>query len=458
MSGDVSDAVDAAWWPCDDQGVGNDRLREAFEAENLTYEQVAAALNVDRKTVQRWVTEGRTPYPKHRRGVVALVGVPETELWPDALARLEPTQPLAKLGLEYDPSIPDTLDVVDKLGHADMERRAFLRSAIFAVGASAAPSRDWLLATIEEASTPTRRVSSDQVDAIRRTFGIFQELDVTRGGGHARQRLVDYMTTTVTPLLRSNDPTTDTGRALYEAGAEQLYLVGWMAFDDGEHSLAQRYLIQALRLAHEVASPELGAHVLAGLSDQANLTGHPDHALQLARAGRVGLQRGHSPACLADLWALQARAEAVLGDARAAAHSVNESERAAENIDPAEEAEWARFIPGAYLNGEYGHAFRDLGLPDETARFATLSAEGAQQQQRARRGALAQATLARAALERHDLDAAAAAGSEAVRLAATVQSSRCVDAVGDLRGRLHGHENSPLVAEFFELADALVPT
>lgn len=437
--------------------MGNDRLRDALNAKSLTYEQVAEAVGVDPRTARRWVTKGRTPYPKHRPKIAALVAVPEVELWPDAVPRLELNQPLAKLGLEYDPSIPETLDVVDKLGYADMERRAFLRSAMFAVGASAAPSRDWLLATIEEASTPTRRVTSEQVDAIRRTFGVFQELDVTRGGGHARQRLVDYLTTMVTPLLRSNDPTTDTGRALYEAGAEQLYLVGWMAFDDGEHSLAQRYLIQALRLAQEAGSPELGAHVLAGLSDQANLTGHPDHALQLARAGRVGLRRGHSPACLADLWALQARAEAVLGDASAAAHSVNESERVAEDINTDAEAEWAKFIPGAYLHGEYAHAFRDLGLPDETARFAALSVAGAQQQQRARRGALAQATLARAALDRHDLDAAASAGTEAVRLAATVQSSRCVEAVGDLRGRLHGHEKSPSVAEFFELADALVP-
>ncbi|MGC5022192.1 hypothetical protein [Micromonospora sp. DT47] len=48
-----------------------------------------------------------------------------------------------------------------------------------------------------------------------------------------------------------------------------------MAYDDGEHGLAQRYLIQALRLAQASNSTALGAYVLAGMSDQANLLGHP---------------------------------------------------------------------------------------------------------------------------------------------------------------------------------------
>src|SRR5205807_1350216 len=154
---------------------------------------------------------------------------------------------------------------------------------------------------------------------------------------------------------RSNDASTGAGRALYEAGAEQVCLIGWMAFDDGEPALGQRYAVQALRLAHEARSPELGAHVLAGLSSLTTDAGHPDHGLQLARAGRAGLRHGHSPACLADLWALQARAEAALGDHTAAVRSVIESERTAEGIHPEEEPEWARFIDQAYFNGQYAY-------------------------------------------------------------------------------------------------------
>lgn len=447
-----------------------DWLDELVRVRGLTQAKLADELDVAAETPGRWIRGVQNIYNHHREPLTKSLRITLEELdakeaayqrslpSPGSVSDHDAAATTDNVGTEYASSIPRTLDAVERLGHADMERRNFLKSTLFAVGVSVAPSRDWLIATVDEATASTRRIGSSQVDAIRRTFSVFQELDVMRGGGHARHQLAGYLTSTVTPLLRSNDPSTQTGQALYEAGAEQLYLIGWMAFDDGEHVLAQRYLIQALRLAQEAHSPELGAHVLAGLADQANLTGHPDHALQLARAGRAGLQQGHSPACLADLWALQARAEASLGDGPAVARSVLESERAAEKVQPDEEPEWARFIPGAYLHGEYANAFTDLDQPDEAASFARLSADEAHQQNRARRGSLAHAALARSALADHDLEAATGAATSTLRLAVTVESSRSVDAVDDLRTRLNEHRTSPVVAGFFDLADTLLPS
>lgn len=360
-------------------------------------------------------------------------------------------------GLVYAASIPATVETVAELGRSDVERRQFLTDAMFSVAASIAPSRDWLVATLEEATKARGTVSSASVETIRRTFGVFQELDVMRGGGHARLQLAAYLEQVVVPLLRDNDPDTDSGQALYAAASEQLYLLGWMAFDNSERAIAQRYLIQSLRLAEASANIELGAHVLAGLSDQATLTGHPDHGVQLARTGVAGLSRGHSPACLADLKALQARAEAVMGDGKAAARSVHLSERAFEQVILGHEREWARFIDVAYLNGEYAHAFRDLDRPQEAATFARRSADDAARQHRARRGSLANATMARAALADHDLAAATSAGLTAVRLAVTVKSSRSTDAVKDLRTRFEAHRQSPHIQDFFTQSDVLMP-
>jgi hypothetical protein len=168
----------------------------------------------------------------------------------------------------------------------------------------------------------------EEVANIRRMFGVFQEMDVMRGGGHARTTLVEYMNTNVLPLLRVPNESA-VKKALYEAAAEQAYLIGWMAYDDGQHGLAQRYLIQSLRLAEEGGSRALGAHVLAGLSDQTNLLGYPKEALALARTGRRGMEQGvgESTACLADLLVLEARALAALGEARHAAVTVAEAEK-----------------------------------------------------------------------------------------------------------------------------------
>jgi len=127
-------------------------------------------------------------------------------------------------------------------------------------------------------------------------------------------------------------------------------------------------------------------------------------------------------------------------------------------IVPGQEPEWARFIDKAYLNGEYAHTFRGLDRPDETAAFAARSAEEAYQQNRGRRGSLAHATLARAAMAHHDLESAATEAQITVRLAATVRSSRSIEAVSDLRNRLADHHDSLPVAEFFDLANTLLPS
>jgi lambda repressor-like predicted transcriptional regulator len=65
----------------------NERLRAALLERGMTPALLAKALQVDPKTVERWVTLGRAPYRKHRYAVAALLGMDESFLWPDALSR-----------------------------------------------------------------------------------------------------------------------------------------------------------------------------------------------------------------------------------------------------------------------------------------------------------------------------------------------------------------------------------
>jgi transcriptional regulator with XRE-family HTH domain len=66
--------------------VINDRLRDALLAARLTPEDLAADLGVNPKTVERWITRARLPYPQFRHRISVLVGKSESYLWPDALA------------------------------------------------------------------------------------------------------------------------------------------------------------------------------------------------------------------------------------------------------------------------------------------------------------------------------------------------------------------------------------
>ncbi|MFJ5664969.1 XRE family transcriptional regulator [Micromonospora chalcea] len=46
---------------------------------------VAEQVGVDPKTVERWITQGRVPYPRYRHAIAALVKESESYLWPDAM-------------------------------------------------------------------------------------------------------------------------------------------------------------------------------------------------------------------------------------------------------------------------------------------------------------------------------------------------------------------------------------
>lgn len=360
---------------------------------------------------------------------------------------------LGQRALRYHPDETTALTTVAEMGKADMDRRKLI-AAPFVLAALAGPSRDWLLATLGTVTGEQgpRRVGMEQVDGIRDMFRLFQELDVMRGGGHARTALVEYMSSYVLPLVRRDHGNEQVQRGLYEAAAEQAYLVGWMAYDDGLHGLAERYLIQSLRLAEASGNRVLGAHVLAGMSDQANLLGGPREALMLARAGQRGIQPDDSPACMTDLLVLEARALAALGEGAAAARQVAAAEATFGRVQPEEEPEWARFIDVAYFRGEAAQCFRDAGDVAQVDRFANESAAEAARQQRARRGALSHAALAAALVMRGEVEAAAAKGMQVVDLAATVNSSRCLETVRDLVGQLQPYTGLPEVAEFADHA------
>ena len=63
----------------------NETLCRALLRARLTEEDVATRLQVDPKTVRRWL-EGRLPYLRHRWALATLLGVDETDLWPQLRA------------------------------------------------------------------------------------------------------------------------------------------------------------------------------------------------------------------------------------------------------------------------------------------------------------------------------------------------------------------------------------
>ncbi|MFI6321556.1 XRE family transcriptional regulator [Nonomuraea sp. NPDC050556] len=67
--------------------MANERLRAALLSSGVTVAGLAEKIQVDPKTVERWITTDREPYRKHRYAAASALGVDETYLWPDAIKR-----------------------------------------------------------------------------------------------------------------------------------------------------------------------------------------------------------------------------------------------------------------------------------------------------------------------------------------------------------------------------------
>lgn len=65
--------------------MANERLRDSVHRAGLTPVELAQHVGVDPKTAERWITQDRAPYPRHRHAIAALLKESETYLWPSAI-------------------------------------------------------------------------------------------------------------------------------------------------------------------------------------------------------------------------------------------------------------------------------------------------------------------------------------------------------------------------------------
>lgn len=63
--------------------MANHRLRATMKAHSITEARLGELLDVDPKTVQRWVTKGRTPHRTTATKAADVLGVPPMWLWPE---------------------------------------------------------------------------------------------------------------------------------------------------------------------------------------------------------------------------------------------------------------------------------------------------------------------------------------------------------------------------------------
>ncbi|MEV6596116.1 Tat pathway signal protein [Actinoplanes sp. NPDC051346] len=226
----------------------------------------------------------------------------------------------------------DTVVGLTDLGRVDVNaaRRQVLLDVAYSVAALALPGSSWWTEQARRSRTPidSRRVGRADVEAVRDTVALFQQMDQRRGGGHARSAVVQYLTSDVAPLLRGSFAQDQVRRDMFSAAGELAYLSGWMAFDNAEHSVAQHYFNASIKLSAEAGDAAMAGHVLRAMAHQAVDLGHFRQALNLAAASMTSERYG----------AATPRERALLGVVHARALAANQQgKQAAQALILAEE-------------------------------------------------------------------------------------------------------------------------
>lgn len=371
-------------------------------------------------------------------------------------ARSQPAGPQAsddELGLEFSMDWMEGINTLTTLWRRDAGRRQFLRNAAYASTAFAVPVRRWLDLFGAQSATAATANEPPTVPTIREMTKTFRRLDNLYGAGQIRSAVVQYLDAEVAPVLRGGTPET-LGRAFLSSVAELTQLAGWLAYDCLDHSLGQRYFIQALRLAMGAQDRALGAEILAAMSHQAIFLGQPQPAVELAHAAHQTATRARMPALIAEASAMKAHAYALVGKEKECTDAITEAENVLGQADRTEGPHWISYLDEAYLAAISGHCFRKLGKQTQAERFARRSLDMSPGFVRGR--LFNNVLLAGAHVLKEDIDQACAVGHEALDLAGEVSSARAITYIGGLRQQLRPWRTDQRVKEFEDRAKIVV--
>jgi hypothetical protein len=297
------------------------------------------------------------------------------------------------------------------------------------------------------------------LEQIEQSIPLLQRLD-DANGGTAHLAYVGAQFRAVALLLRQGGHGANVERRLFVGLAELGQLAGWMAFDAGQHGLAQRYFFSALRSANQAGYQAMAAHVLADLAFQAASRAQPADAVSLGEAALTA-----APALPATV---RASVCTRLAYGYAIAGRMDDFDRAyGSALDrlasrgPDSEPAWMYFLTPNHLDTQAGYALVHAAVLSNDGpatarellrrgdRLLRTGAHAVSLDDPAQRRALFEgAWLAVAAAARGDVERACALGRIALTRTETVQSVRSIDVLRTLATVLRRRSRNEHVADF----------
>lgn len=296
-----------------------------------------------------------------------------------------------------------------------------------------------------------REVSEADVALLHSARGHYEHLYRNAGGVATRPRVVGFLTAQVAPLLRGGYGD-GTGRRLCRAAGALAAMGGICAYDADAQGLAQRYFHQALRLGKASGDRPFGGYVVALLVNQALFLGENRHAIACAEAVLRTANPHATPALATDLYAMQAKAYARLGDRRSAHSCMRRAEAHSGRIRREDEPEETGYVEPGLVEVRLAEALLVLGELDAAERYARDAArEPAHVRGRVNR----LATLTDVELRSGDLEQAAETAVRMVDTARGIESRRLRERMSGVRDHLLLHPGTPAAEAAVLIEEAL---
>jgi hypothetical protein len=357
----------------------------------------------------------------------------------------------ADAGLDFPRAPVDAVRVATAFW-SSVNHRGFLSGSSFAVSAFTTPVTRWLVQPTDEIAEHSgrRKVGLADLEELREAAHDARTWDSKYGGGNWKANSVTAcLRHRAAPLLASA-ATDELVRELFSVTAELSRLAGWTAFDVGQHQVAQRHFIQALRLARVGRDVQLGCYVLTTMAIQSMMRGFANEAVDMAQGAFERAKYQAAPRVLAFTKVIEAKAHARSGDARQAAAALAAAEGLLDVARPAaEEPSWIDFFDHARLATDATEVFLELKHPKAVFAWNT-QALAMPQEVFTRCVGIRLAIVGTAHLQAGDLERGLDLGSRSVDILAHVDSDRALDYIRKLTAALAPWWREPVVREYIQ--------
>ena len=325
---------------------------------------VGLSNTVSPSTVSRWCSNETAPSAELAAAAChVLSSAFRQHVTPESLGWPVGSVDIATASLEYK-DIPHAVRMLSKLWELDsMRRRSVVKDTFNTVLFGPASREALVMPPDSEVSGSGRyKVTAADVELLEEQTVLYGQLDAQHGGGKFRSVFAAFLDSHATPLLNGSF-SAKAGRRLYGSVADAVLATASMAYDDQLPGLAQRYDLQAMRLAQAIGDRARIARVnihqarlAASQGDRKDVLTHSRSAV-LASDGTPPLVRAYAAVTEARAWAFNNSPGQVLD-------AVSRARDAFDRAGPKSRPRWLAWFDQHELEAQAAWALAVAGLAE----------------------------------------------------------------------------------------------